>query len=295
MDFYTRRKIWLDLYYAIETTTKRLKQPQEPDYIASLVTKLPNELIQILGNHLPGMQFKVGGCFIHQKPIVKFLPSAYLGYRMPELGDLLIVYKETKNNADRYNALLLQAKKTNDIYNTYIQCQDVHQYVLYTEWPKFEYQRAGRLNGRVRSISPKTITSGAQYLLIDEHHNAYHWHYPVTFWCASADNPLEASNSLATALLQLIEFQTGRTFVPKGSNIDQWSRMIWDLLDISAQSVFNRRRNGFNNYLRSSGNIITYLSTLNNDDLGEECVGFGISTICIEGRYIEDINEDIPM
>lgn len=295
MDFNTKWHIWQDLHNAIEATTIGLHQAQEPDYIASLVSKLPNDLIQILGRYIPNIQFNVGGCFIHQKPIVRFTSPQYAHYRMPELGDLLIVYKETKNNEDRYNALLLQAKKSNNVYYTPIHHNDQHQYILYTKWPKFEYRRAGRLNGISRSISPKTITPGAQYLLIDEQHYAAHWHYPVTFWCAGADNPLTASNSLATALLQLIEFQTGRTFVAKGPNIDQWSRMIWDLLDISVQSVFNRRRNGFYNHPRNSGDIISFLTTPNNEDNLGGGEGQGISIICIEGICGEEINDNIPM
>ena len=293
MDFNTKRLLWHELHYAIEATTGGVHHPQEPDYIASLVTNLPNDLIQILNRHIPNMQFNVGGCFIHQKPIVRFTSPQYAHHRMPELGDLLIVYKETKNNEDRYNALLLQAKKSNDVYYTPIHHNDQHQYILYTKWPKFEYRRAGRLNGISRSVSPKTITPGAQYLLIDEQHNAAHWHYPVTFWCAKADNPLEASDCLATTILQLIEFQTGRPFVAKGYNIDHWSKMIWDLLDLSTKSIFNRRRSGYKNCSRSYGDMISYLTTINNEDnlaRGEEN---GISIICIEGICKEGINENI--
>ena len=289
MDFVVKHNVWMDLYYAIESTTNGLRSYQEPDYIASLVTNLPNDLSSILRRHVPHMRFKVGGCFIHQKPIVRFTSPQYAKYKKPELGDLLIVYKETKNNTDRYNALLLQAKKTNDVYYTPIHHNDQHQYLLYTKWPKFEYHRAGTLNGRVRSISPKTISSGAQYLLIDEHHNAYP---PSTFWCACAAQPLNASNTLATALLQLIEFQTGRTFVAKGGNIDQWSKMIWDLLTVSSESVFNRRPSGFHKCPRSSNKIFQFLSTLNNEEV-VQIIDTGISTICIEGQYIEEGEDGI--
>ena len=160
MDFNTKRHIWHDIHYAIEATARGLYHPKEPDYIASLVTKLPNDLIQILNSYIPNRLFKVGGCFIHQKPIVRFTSPQYAHLRRPELGDLLIVYKETKNNENRYNALLLQAKKSNDVYYTPIHHNDQHQYILYTKWPKFEYHRAGRLNGISRSISPKSITPG---------------------------------------------------------------------------------------------------------------------------------------
>ena len=47
-----------------------------------------------------------------------------------------------------------------------LQSGDTHQLILYTRWPRFQYCRAGYLNGQERSINPKTITTGAQYLLI---------------------------------------------------------------------------------------------------------------------------------
>ena len=83
MDFNTKWHIWQDLHNAIEATTIGLHQTQEPDYIASLVTKLPNDLIQILGRYIPNIQFNVGGCFIHQKPIVRFTSPQYICYAKP--------------------------------------------------------------------------------------------------------------------------------------------------------------------------------------------------------------------
>lgn len=45
----------------------------EPDYIAKLVKEISGQLETELNKLKMGMSFKVGGCFIHQKPIVEFL------------------------------------------------------------------------------------------------------------------------------------------------------------------------------------------------------------------------------
>lgn len=285
MNWNIKHKLYCDIHYAIETCITGLSSKQEPDYIAALVTRLPSKLSSILGH-----QYNVGGCFIHQKPCAQFCDPT-LSPKSPEIGDLLIVYKENKPNRKAlYNALLLQAKKTNNIYNTTISSGDKHQLILYTEWPRFKYCRAGYLNGQERSITPKTLTTGAQYLLIDENnlYNTPCGHH--TFWCASADQPLTASKSLALQIINLLEFQTGRPFVYP-SPMDHWSKMIKDLLHISATSYFNRRHAGFHNTPRGSVTILNFLSEIHNQDpteipsLNEE--DCGISILFIERNLQE--------
>lgn len=228
------------------------------------MTRLPSKLSSILGR-----QYNVGGCFIHQKPCAKFCNPALQHYKSPEIGDLLIVYKENSPKGELYNALLLQAKKTGNIYNTTISAGDTHQLILYTRWPRFQYCRAGYLNGQERSINPKTITTGAQYLLIDENkfYNTPCGHH--TFWCAYADEHLTASKALALQIINLLEFQTGRPFVSKRLHMDHWSQMIWDLLQISANSYFNRRHAGFNNTPRGS-EIMDFFTEICNQDSNQD-------------------------
>lgn len=223
MNINTRCLLYNHIFNAIESAVNNMTQYQEPDYIASLTTKLPPLLSQIFNQHIPQISYRVRGCFVHQKPLVQFVDAKYSGFKKPEIGDLLIVYEEIKNTSKRYNAILLQAKKTKDIYNTALNPND-HQLLLYTQWPKFKYVKAGHLNGHIRSINPKTINSGAQYLLIDQFHGTAHFPFHSTFWCSIADQNLCASNTLAMVLLQFIEFQTGRTFVSKRQNMDHWSR-----------------------------------------------------------------------
>lgn len=266
MDLITKHNLYIDIHRAIEASICGLTSKQEPDYIAALTTKLPHELRGILNRNIPTMQFNVDGCFIHQKPLAKFCAPGLKKMKSPEIGDLLIVYKEILANGDcLYNALLLQAKKTDDIYYTPIHPNDKHQLLLYTKWPKFQYQRAGSLNGHIRSINPKTITPGAQYLLIDEHNKSHSPLGPCTFWCAKAADILMAANSLSHQIVDFIDFQTGKPFVSLSIGMDHWSKMIWDLITISANSHFNRRATKYDNHPRLTS---AFLSTLANPHEG---------------------------
>ena len=69
---------------------------------------------------------------------------------------------------------------------------------------------------------------------------------------------LVASKCLASQLVDFVEFQTGRTFV-KCVPRDSWSQMIWDLLKISFQSVFNKSKYGYIKASRASDGISDFL------------------------------------
>ena len=283
MDLYLKHSLCIDVAYAIETSIQGLTSHQEPDLVASLVTNLPQKLSVVLPQYISGVRFNIGGCFIHQKPIVEFCNQT-ISTKKLEVGDLLLIYKEVNRKGNRYNALLLQAKKTSNIYNSPVDPHDKHQLALYTQWPKFRYRRAGILNGQERSICPKTVSTGAQYLLIDENFATPNMPVRWTFWCATPDDVLSASHSLAFQIVDLIEFQTGRPFIEKKPYMDHWSKMIWDLIDISASACFNRRSAGYRNQPRMQGNILNLLN--NGDDrLSEQCNDddIGMSILYIEG------------
>ena len=180
--------------------------------------------------------------------------------------------------------MLLQAKVTNDVRRATIQRD--HQYVLYSEWPMFEYKRSGALNGKRRSVLPKTITQGAQYLLIDK--NA-----PCNMWTATVDIPLQGSSCFAGTLASIMSFDEGRTFKATSPR-DDWSQMILDLLQLAATSVFNRRHSGYVGEKRWNGpdafDFILNLRQAGSDDDGqgsahnsEERDGVGgVSLICVD-------------
>ena len=252
---------------------------QEPDYVAKLVTILPGEIKKSLISLLPSRKIEVGGAFIHQKPLARFIQPPYRGMKTPELGDLLIVCCEQRSMGKVYNALLLQAKCTTNILRTTI--PNDYQFILYTKWPAFEYVKAGHLNGLRRSVCPKTITQGAQYLLIDKNH-------PSKMFTATVDIPLQGTTCLPCALASVIAFDRGRTI--KKNTFDNWSNVIWDLLNISSSAVFNRRKAGFNSEPRWSGDSAFHFllsqsantdkPVLDGRDDDGKTMGFGV--ICVD-------------
>ena len=72
MDLYIKHSLCIDVADAIETSIQGLTSHQEPDLVASLVTNLPQKLSVLLPQYISGVKFNIGGCFIHQKPIVEF-------------------------------------------------------------------------------------------------------------------------------------------------------------------------------------------------------------------------------
>ena len=111
--------------------------------------------------------------------------------------------------------------------------------------PDFTYWRAGKLNGTTRSILPKAITDGAQYLLIDNHPVMGFAGHTGTFpmGTATPNRMLALNNNLATEIVEFLKLKSGRSFEedPQTSN-DDWTKMIWDLIDIT-KGIKSRRRN----------------------------------------------------
>ena len=279
MTFEARHKLALEIDAAISS----IIWPgfyQEPDYVAKLVTILPGVIKHTLLSLLPARQISVCSAFIHQKPLAKFLNPPFLGMKNPELGDLLVVCREFRASGNVYNALLLQAKCTDDVFKTHI--PDDHQFILYSRWPEFEYVRAGHLNGVRRSVSPKTITQGAQYLLIDKKN-------PSAMFTATVDKPLEGTSCFPLTLASVLAFDRGRT-IQRNLPRDMWSNVIWDLLKICSSAVFNRRKAGFNKTDRWSGDdAFNFLLYGRNDDdmpvIGYEddnSVKSGMGVICVD-------------
>lgn len=215
----------------------------EPDYVAHLVKNLPCVLNQSLSSVCPRRQINVGEAFIHQKPIVHFVNRP--GLADPELGDLVVVCREKRSFGVVGNAMFFQAKCTSHPLKANI--PNDHQFILYSEWPEFEYKRAGNLNGKRRSVLPKTITQGAQYLLFDKSN-------PSEMFTATVGRPLNGSGCLAFTLASLLSFDEGRTF-QFDSPRDDWSQMVLDMLRLSVDSKFKftRKKSGINREPRWRG------------------------------------------
>ncbi|WP_165021451.1 hypothetical protein [Dysgonomonas sp. ZJ279] len=227
---------------------KSIKSPEEPDFIASLCLNFTPSLFNLLKTTFPKNKFAVTSIYCHQKPIVDIRHS-----KCPELGDILFVYIYTDRMGNiELNSLLLQAKMSINT-SAIIAATDLHQLELYTKWPDFTYKRAGKLNGIARSIIPKTINDGAQYLMINNARGyKLPWvRKPFSMGCSIPSNPLNMNNKLTSELINFLKFKSGRTFEgdPSKTN-DDWTKMIWDLIEI-AKSVVSRRKNiGLNDFTR---------------------------------------------
>lgn len=224
---------------SLNKTLGQVSNAQEPDFIANLVCDLPQYIYSTLNSYAPQYQYALSGVFCHQKPIVDIG-----AIKKPELGDMLIAYiEETKYSVKKCNALLLQAKKTDRIPYKVPKC-DAHQLKLYEEWPTFTYLRAGILNGVKRDVQPKTLNTGAQFLILNRPYKD-----EKQVCCAYPDKEVLLEKKLSDQIVDLLKFFSGRTFLYEcnSSCKDDWTKMIWDMLRISGMSTYNRRAAGMVN------------------------------------------------
>jgi len=274
MDIRDRNHLFRDILHGLN----RISWPtngDEPDYIAKLVLDLPTIIGRSFSKVCPGRQIKIGGAFIHQKPVVHFVNRP--GLADPELGDLVIVCREKRSFGVVGNAMFLQAKCTSNPLRTNI--PNDHQFILYSEWPEFEYKRAGRLNGKRRSVLPKTITQGAQYLVFDKSK-------PSDMFTATVDRPLRGTGFLAFTLASLLSFDEGRTF-QFDSPRDDWSQMVLDMLRLSVDLKFRftRTKSGYHKHHRWSGDRLFSLIANPEDVIREEMDYYDI-------QFIENARKD---
>lgn len=182
------------------------------------------------------MKFSVSGVFCHQKPYVKNINSN----ETCELGDLLIVYIENKDDTSYIcNSILLQAKTTDKKQHLLYSKGDLIQLKLYSSWPTFEYTKAGVLNGIQRNITPKTFTLGAQYLLMQNNYDD-----EKLINTAHPSKELIPNAKLSKVIVDLLTFRTGRTFEYTHPSDDEWTNMIWDLIGNAKSAIYNRKKFG---------------------------------------------------
>ena len=218
--------------------------PQEPDYVAQLVQGLPNDIFNSLSTYAPSYQYAISGMFCHQKPLADIGAG-----KKPELGDILLVYvEENKYSVKKCNALLMQAKKSTKV-KYYVPVAEAHQLKLYEEWPTFTLSRAGIYNGKTIDVRPKTLHTGAQYLLLQSPYND-----EKKVGCAYPDKELFFEKKLSEQIIDLMKFFTGRTFqLGDAGTGDDWSRLIMYLIDLGGGATFTRRNSGIAN----GGRLVT--------------------------------------
>jgi hypothetical protein len=209
--------------------------PTEPELVAAVFQRSLRVLDRSLAAAMAPAQVRISGVFCHGRPLV----TASAGWSC-ELGDLLVLTRETTATPPTNRALLLQVKRgpaPKQVTTPKTQAD------LYEHWPQFT------LYGQTRQVTPAAAHEGAQF----------------SFWetCANADQgcahcvlddlipglPAFAS-PLQDELVRAIRQTGGREFDDK-ANIPAgdvgWSRVIWDLIDQSigkAWSVAGGQRRG---------------------------------------------------
>lgn len=257
----------------------KCRKPEEPDFVAELVTAIPQDIYNSLKVYAPNYEYAVSGIFCHQK-----LFADYGGGKNPELGDILLIYiEENKYSVKKCNALLMQAKKVRKV-PCRVSSADVHQLKLYEEWPKFRLARAGILNGTEFDIQPKSLNAGAQYLLFQEPCKKEN-----KVCCAYPDKELSPEKKLSEQIIDLMKFFTGRTFLyePDSTCNEDWTKMIWYMIKISGVSSFNRKASGRVNESRRAiygdQSMLDKLST--KFEMSDEVIGEGaISCLMIYAK-----------
>lgn len=238
------------IYWSVLMAARGLKDSrklEEPDYTAALTLFLPDEL-----RHNFGPKIKFGGCFVHQKPIVHFEGQK----KGCELGDLLVLCRKIIDKKERYNATLFQLKMAKVIVES---PENKIQYRLYVEWPRFTIGPVFDINN-CYDIGPKTVTPGAQYMYVVHQYDEY-YHDSFCHSIPEAKMAVDPQFSFSRFLWDFIHWQNGKPFVPEKAKVkDEWSRLIWSIVDKTRDVVFNRCNIGQKDKIRQNGDFFQFIT-----------------------------------
>ena len=258
---------------------KRVKnyELEEPDYTAALAIEFPR---LINGKKVfPNITF--GGCFIHQSPMVTF-HSPHNAKRC-ELGDLLVLIRKRTMDDIRYNAALVQLKKSNKNPIVLKDDGDLKQLYLYEKWPLFTMSSTHLQY----DVFPKAVIQGALYCIIKRN--------PDMLYMADPMSMMEFSGemTLGRFIRDVIHWQTGRAISDEThKDSDEWSRLIWDLIQnvknkVIHKGVFNRTNIGYDGHNKLSDDFLDFMLSLDegiptNEDMILDDDESGISILFID-------------
>lgn len=243
------------------------EQISEPAHTAAIVTKFPS----LMNERWNGAKF--GGCFIHQSPYIKM--NKVKGKNGCEVGDLLCVCKKTINGKKHLNAILFQLKKDRS-KNRRVKPDNSIQLRLYSDWPEFSFVQNILISGDNHfDIHPKTVSQGAQYMFINRYPyfdcRCYSfgccYSFPVVF-THSIPAPIMKNDpefSFGSFLWSFIHWQNGRPISESVATAkDDWSRLIWELIERSKKNVFTINKGKDNEILaqRYQGDTIGYMTKM---------------------------------
>lgn len=279
---------------------------EEPDYTAALATIFPRLLNS---SHVLG-KARIGGCYIHQKPKVKFNSNVTHKPAVCEAGDLLVLCRRTIDAKSQLNATIFQIKKQ-DNYNLIHRTSKVKELIqmeLYQTWPNFIIPSVTA--NTVYDVRPKAITPGAQYLCIS---STFDSKYRLLFHSLPAtEMELYNQYTLGYFISSFIDWQNGRPIsLADDKKKDAWSEFIWQLINVSMDSYFKRSNVGLENEPRTSDRFFSLMvsDSETTDDIesvsqiiinankemksaGNGDEGFSILFIDIDGDHVSERKEE---
>ncbi len=248
----------------------------EPFFSEKLAKELPKILRGMPFKGLPCQTWKFQGCYVHQKPYVKFISQlSKNGNGRCELGDLLVLCRENDAGQERYNSALFQLKKVDEEgkeFQPNPKTNEIVQLELYSSWPDLT-----SMGGKSYCIQPHAPSPGAQYLFIHNHTMS-----PRLTLSSPKKSMSPDGIALGCYLSAFTQWQTGRPISPKnlcqGNSIDGFSKLIWDLVDYIVSKSKSIQR--------SFGDIMCFIS-----DMREE-TDFGMnSSTGIDNNYGDNEND----
>lgn len=243
---------------------------QEPDYVAALTQNFVKKMKGVI----PRVNF--GGVFIHQKPYARFGKTKCKSFRC-EVGDLLVLCRKKIDGCPMYNVALIQWKKSDKKSFELSTLGEKNQYGLYSKWMEFYLEKE---EDKGYDITPKTITPGAQYGLINERHlNSLYVSMPYLKMETNADY------TFGRFVWNMMNWQTGRPIDSDACKTnDQWSKFIWALLRMTRNAVFTRSNIKVHKELRSVGDVFEDFMNNQSDSLVSTTseTPMGISVLLID-------------
>lgn len=263
-----------------EKTTLKKRDISEPKYTEALAIGLPRTLY----NHpkFPS-NIRFGGAFIHQSPLAKF---ASVHKQMScELGDLLVFVRKKTIDGERFNAALVQLKRTQSPTVSIKDDSASKQLFLYENWPCFNVKQIGYQY----NIFPKVVTEGGVYGIIHEKSGSFSQIYisePMSSMHCDRDK------TFGRFIANIIDWEAGRTVSDEfNKDADEWSRLIWDIIRYVFHKTFKGRNTQFSGQSKST---IDFLQAMlkeplayedNKDGKDESDSGFGILFIDVDEQW----------
>lgn len=237
----------------------------EPEITAALVTELPDMVNRVMQD--ADVNVRLGGCFIHQKPKAHYtLQSGKNTCR--EVGDLLVVCHYNHSGTEANNATLFQMKM-HDVggqYHTIINPGELEQLELYKHWPEFYCNN--QKCSTCFNLYPKSPHQGAQYGLIGRQYP----YEPITIYHSlpSREMILYPEQTFGDLIQSLVICQNGRIITPRADqNKDEWSHLVWYLIDICWQSAYKVSRVNYPHQSRIGGDFFNICNFMTNTTIHE--------------------------